>query len=503
FDELAGWWDKFATTTVEDMPEVNGQDSVDSAKHVADTLRDWQQAGAAAGDISFWKKHIDRFQSAKAYALVVDALLEREDEIASMALLMQWLNQTEFVGLDSGPYSIYSRLTKWMQLTLDQAATSSGEDLQRTISRLFAYLEANAGELWLVPTLAAATGIPSGPKEETSSSSENDSLDEDQDDDEEDLFAAAYDEMTFRDSANDGQFSDTVDEGGHRDDTSFEVLARFLEPRLQLLETVAELWQMAASGLAPHVVALHSSTEPPSQSVLDFQDQLASWLSQIRRWQQGLGHLRKDLWKRPITSPSGDHDSNVEYDEQLQTKYYLLHVVISTDINCETAERSLQSCLISTHNEKTSPKIASSVPPHETIAEIYRGVLTRNASLVKQRLPQLFAYLIEQPLLYVPLTNDGEPDLVRAAQSLQSLIRFLLTQLPRLGLLGETWTLLRTAYRMERRSRPGGQAVTEFDQLFRTALKNSLDCVIRSSMRWRVASPSAKRTSVRSATRRR
>lgn len=488
FEELAGWWDKFATTTVEDLPEVNGQDSVDSAKHVADTLREWQQAGAGAGDISFWKKHIDRFQSAKAYALVVDALLEREDEIASMALLMQWLNQTEFVGLDSGPYSIFSRLTKWMQLALDQSATSSGEELQRTISRLFAFLEANAGELWEVPTLAAATGLPSGPKEEAASL-EDDLLDDDLEEDEDDLFAAAYDEMIFRDSADDGQLSDTVDEGGgRRDDTSFEVLARFLEPRLQLLETLAELWQMAASGLALHVVPLHSATEPPSQSVLDFQEQLKTWLAQARRWQQGLGQLRKELWKRPISLPSGDHDSNVEYDEQLQTKYYLLHVVISTDINCETAERSLQSCLISANG-----KSARQVPHQETIAEIYRGVLTRNAALVQQRLPQLLAYLIEQPLLYVPLTNDGEPDLVRAAQSLQSLIRFLLTQLPRLGLLRETWTVLRTAYRMERRSRPGGQAVTEFDQLFRTALRNSLDCVIRSSTRWRIAPRNQKR----------
>ncbi len=68
FESLAAWWDKFATTTVTDLPEVSGDDSVQSARHVAETLSAWQEAGAAAGDISFWKKHIDRFQSAKAYA---------------------------------------------------------------------------------------------------------------------------------------------------------------------------------------------------------------------------------------------------------------------------------------------------------------------------------------------------------------------------------------------------------------------------------------------------
>ena len=53
------------------------------------------------------------------------------------------------------------------------------------------------------------------------------------------------------------------------------------------------------------------------------------------------------------------------------------------------------------------------------------GSSPSNAALVKRGLPELLESLIEQPLLYVPLNNDGEPEQVRAAQSLQSLIRFL------------------------------------------------------------------------------
>ena len=494
FESLADWWDKFATTTVTDLPEVSGQDSVQSARHVAETLREWQQAGAAAGDISFWKKHVDRFHSAKAYALVVDALLERGDQVASMALLMQWLNQAEFVGLDSGPYSIFSRLTQWMQLAVAETpgdSRQSAEEIGRLVSRMFAYLEANAGEFWHVPSLAGAVGLSSAPKEEAASSGreEEELFDEDlEEEEEDDLFAAAYDDMIFRDSADDGQRSDTVDEGGRADDTSFEIIARYLEPRLQFLETVAELWQTAAVGLAPHLVPLaHSSTDRRSHPSADFLAQLENGLNQARHWQQGLRQLRKAIWQRPISLPSGDHDSNVEYDEQLQTKYYLLHGIISTDINCETAERSLQSCLPPKANGSAPAKSSPDAQTRTAIVEIYRGILTHNAALVKRGLPELLESLMRQPLLYVPLNNDGEPEQVRAAQSLQSLIRFLLMQLPRLGLLRETWTLLKTAYRMERKSRPGGQAVTEFDQLFRTALRNSLDCVIRSSKRWRVS----------------
>ncbi len=512
FETLAGWWDKFASTAVMDLPEVSGQDSVDSARHVAETLSDWQKAGAAAGDVSFWKTHIDRFQSSKAYALVVDALLERGDQIASMALLMQWLNQAEFVGLDSGPYSIFSRLTKWMRLTLSDAPTGSkesAENLRKTLCRMFAFLEANAGEFWQVPTLSAATGLTNTTKEEAAPPSQEASFDEDMteeldDDDEEELFAAAYDNMVFRDSANDGQQSDTVDEGGSRrgEETSFEIIGRFLEPRLQLIETTAELWQMAAAGLAPHLAkAQNSPSEQPTQSLAEFQTQVEGWLHTVRRWQYDLRQLRKSIYKRPISQPSGDHDSNVEYDEQLQTKNYLLHVIISTDINCETAERTLESCNLTPSafgldqplkKPGSTSCAAADTPGFQTIVEIYRGVHTGNTSFVKRKLPALLECLIKQPLLYVPLNNDGDPEKVRAAQSLQSLIRFLLTELPRLGLLKETWEVLSTAFRMERRSRPGGQAVTEFDQLFRIALRNSLDCVIRSSTHWqfsRAASP--------------
>ena len=494
FESLAHWWDKFATTTVEDLPAVSGQDTVQSARHVAETLRAWQEAGAAAGDISFWKTHIDRFQSAKAYALVVDALLERGDQVASMALLMQWLNQAEFVGLESGPYSIFSRLPRWMQLVIDEAPAGSwqtAEELQRVLGRMFAYLEANAGSFWQVPSLAEAIGLKAPTREESGAADDDEEysdeeFDEDLEEADIDLFAAAYDEMIFRDSADDGKVGDTVDEGGSKDDASFDILARFLEPRLQFLETVAELWQMAATGLAPHRLVLHQA-EHPTRSELDFQGQVQAWLQQARRWQQDLRQLRKALWSRHISLPSGDHDSNVEYDEQLQTKYYLLHVAISTDIHCETAERSLQSCLPEPNLVPYTRRSRAEARAQEAIIEIYRGVLMRNAARVKRRLPELLDYLINQPLLYVPLTNDGEPEQVRAAQSLQSLIRFLLTELPRLGLLRETWTLLKTAYRMEQMSRPGGQVVTEFDQLFRTALRNSLDCVIRSSKHWRVA----------------
>ena len=84
------------------------------------------------------------------------------------------------------------------------------------------------------------------------------------------------------------------------------------------------------------------------------------------------------------------------------------------------------------------------------------------------------------------LDGGGKPGPFRQAKLLQATLRFLLSQLPRAGCLRETWQLLQTAYEMERGSRPSGMVVSEFDQLFRTALKSTLECIVRSASRWRI-----------------
>ncbi|MGE3317637.1 MAG: hypothetical protein AB7O26_21205, partial [Planctomycetaceae bacterium] len=99
FRDLAEWWDKFATTTVSDLPHVSGNESFESASRVAQTLLRWRSAGEAAGDISFWRTRVDRFESPKAYSLVIDALLRKRDLVASMGLLVQWMSTANEVGL--------------------------------------------------------------------------------------------------------------------------------------------------------------------------------------------------------------------------------------------------------------------------------------------------------------------------------------------------------------------------------------------------------------------
>ena len=53
FRNLAEQWDRYATTTVNDLTQVEGMKSVEAATQVARVLAEWRTAGESAGDISF------------------------------------------------------------------------------------------------------------------------------------------------------------------------------------------------------------------------------------------------------------------------------------------------------------------------------------------------------------------------------------------------------------------------------------------------------------------
>lgn len=487
FQALADYWDQFATTTVEDIPDVSGKENWESATHVSQALAEWHAAGEAAGDLSFWRGHVEQFQSAKAYALVVEALVEKNDLVAAMALLIQWFSQVDAVGLESGPHSLPALLLRWMhRATAESEAGSADGDCWPTIRRLFDYLEANAGTFWSVPSFMEAAGVPSGSGDAYSNGGERREVDdefdeeffedEDDEDDEEQLFQAAYDDVVFRDSALDGHDDDTLEGGYAPGTTEFELISRNLEPHLKFLMTLAQLWQIAAAAISAQSL---DAKKPDSSDESERNEVLLGWRQRTRELQTELTGLLNAVWDHEIAAPSGEHDSNIEYDLQLQTKFYLLHNVIATHINCRVAERSLLCCLPAGLDGEDVP------PDEQDTVQLYRGVLTRNVDLVRNLLPGFLKRLYRKPLLYVPLENGGHPIQILQVRTVQTDIRFLLSQLPRLGLLRETWHLLRTAYRMERASRPAGLAVTEFDRIFRTALRNTLECVVDFSKNWK------------------
>ena len=112
---LTEWWDKFATIEVSEIGGISGRDTHESAEQVAAALRAWHEAGAAAGDLAFWRSHVENFRSAKSYALVIDTLLDHRDLVAAMALLVHWLSQADEIPLAEEGYSFHELAVLWME----------------------------------------------------------------------------------------------------------------------------------------------------------------------------------------------------------------------------------------------------------------------------------------------------------------------------------------------------------------------------------------------------
>src|SRR5262249_14336951 len=142
--ELAAWWDPYATAEVSDVRRVHGSEAAESAAHVATALGRWQERGGGAG-LAFSGGHTTTIPPPKAFALVVDALLRKQDYRAAMALLVNWVGQAEQVPLEEGPHSFHHLSLRWLL-----GVTSSPQQREgRTgdlglVQKFFDYLEANA-----------------------------------------------------------------------------------------------------------------------------------------------------------------------------------------------------------------------------------------------------------------------------------------------------------------------------------------------------------------------
>ena len=225
---FAEWWDKFATSTVTDMPRIVGGERTDAAEHVADALAAWSLRKPNSNDIAFWRQHREGFTSPTAFAQVIEPLVERGEWKAATGLLMTWLSESDTVPLDEPGASFEHLAERWVRGTVvsDPAAERAA-----LIRRFFELLEANAREDWLRPH--EWLGDRRTPRED--------------DDEERDPFASAYEGMTYKDSTDDGvEGSIAGDPPEPVGEFSLEAQADEIEDRLGFLHAIAKLWRLAA-----------------------------------------------------------------------------------------------------------------------------------------------------------------------------------------------------------------------------------------------------------------
>jgi hypothetical protein len=485
---LTTWWDRFATTSVSDVRRVHGGETVASTEHVVSALSHWRERGETTADLTFWREHLEGFQSPKAFALVVDALLRKHDYRAAMALLMNWLSQAEQVALEDGEYSFHGLAVRWTLSLIGSEQERGGEsDTERVreresasasrsaepvphapsatlprkevwplIRKFFDYLEANAEEYWHVPALELGDG-----RSNTASERE-----------EESLYSAAYEEVTYRDSADDNQEGSVADGRETQEEFDLEQEEERLARRLRFLSTVARLWQIAVHYNAENA----ASAAPRSQ---EQRETFALWQATAVENQQQLLMLLDAIGEHRVPQPLGSYDSLVEYDRHRQLKEQLLYTAINTCLDTSMAVATLEGAV----GKAASPaRSGGQRPPWEPLAiQLEQALLRGDAAAGRRILPAFVDQFQQEPLLLTALADGGQPRQILRVRIAQSVLRALLTNLPRLGLLRETYHLLKTARAMEQAHPPQGRRVTEFNHLFQAAYQAVVEAVVDSA----------------------
>ncbi len=455
--ELAGWWDKYATPAVSDLPKVQGQERADAADHVAKALALWQTGGAS--DPAFWRTHRDGFQTPAAFAQVIDALLGRNDHRAALALLVTWLSEADRVPLQD-PSATFVRLAfRWLRAVM--SGDLAADERRALVKRFFELLEANADDRWSVPDLGLG--------------SDRDEDEEEDDDDEDDTFSSAYEGMTFQDSADDGE-EGSVAEGGPAQQAGEFPLdgdSDRAEDSLRFLAAVARLWRTAAR---PDLWA----ADPAA---------VGEWLRAARSNLSELRHLTERLHAIEIPEPTSGLEGVMEYDRRRSLKGHLLDQTVQTAVETAAAARALAAA-VPRSAELPGPRAQLSgptidLPPWEPAAvRLERAIATADAAAARKVLPGFIQAFRHEPLLVSPPADGGPPGPAVRAQSALQMVESLLARLPRLGLLRETYQLTRLARVMERNDPPDGKRVSSFDQLFRTGVTGVVDALLVAGRDW-------------------
>jgi hypothetical protein len=476
---LASWWDPFGTVSVSDVAPVHGGAALDSAQHVAAALSRWHERGQAAADLGFWRKHLEGFRSAKAFSLVVDLLLRKGDLRASMGLLVSWLGQAEHVPLEEGDHSFTALALRWMLALTAAGRDEKGDaalfaltektrvpffeprDVWPLMRKFFDYLEANAEEYGRVPTLDARQ-----PEAEEETADDNGGL-----------FDAAYEDVTYRDTTADGTQSDLADDGAPAEPFNLEDETEQLERRLRFLSTLARLWQIAARH------------DPGMDAAVDRASVLTSWLAAARIQQHKLALLLDAIHAVEVPEPVGAHEDLVEYDRRRVVKEQLLYTAINACLDTTLAIGALQGALPA--ERIAAPRDAPE--PADAVAEVNWGPLAiqlesalfrGDADAARAALPAFLQLFKEEPLLFQSLAEGGAPRQILRVRVAQTILRALAGNLPRLGLLRETYHLLRGAWASEQAHPPAGRGITEFNHLFQAAFQAVVECVMDSSAGW-------------------
>jgi hypothetical protein len=472
----ATWWRQFAAHEVSDLHATDPEESVQSAVLVAKALELWHAGGASAGDVRFWAPHVELFDSPKAYALVVESLLDRNDFVASMALLTHWLGQAERVGLQKGEDSFSDLARRWMQRLELVLQSGSEPSLDWGVAhKFFDYLEANAEHFWEAPTFILGEPSKFDPSFDESSEPGEYSTEEDE---EGGLFDAAYEDLVYSDSTDDGIDTPVPEEDGSESDTATELLeeSNRLNQHLTFLRALAQMWKGAA-------LSRYLRRELSGDSDRrEFRKQaMEAWASQAAANRAGLLKLLKSVADYRILRSGTAQSAMAKYDRLRLIKESLLDQIITAAVETADARRLLLANLhgCSDDNPSVVQQMASLTDDDRLAVETVGALLYENLERVEQTFSRLLVALRTKNLLYIPLARGGDPSAIFHVRLRRRILSHLLVWLPRQGFFYQTCHLIETARFMEHHNPIGPGAVTEFDDMFKLGFVSLIRAVVQ------------------------
>ncbi|MDR3199531.1 MAG: hypothetical protein LBU34_16815 [Planctomycetaceae bacterium] len=536
--DLAGWWDQYGSTEVSGLESFSGVEAWESATVVSTALAVWYKAGTAAGDVAFWNRHVDRFKSTKAYVLLAEALLDQQDPVASMALMMHWLSNSEKIPLTEGDYTFHSIALRWMEQlwksptnteengntgktsdsTPNSAASFAPKKEKPPLSPLerwthtkkfFDFTEANADDYWHVPDIELSDDLfendertgqqPSRKprKKKPRDPMLGDSLDNVDDDDifgkldelfppgdetfhpKDSIYGAAYEGVTYQDTTDDGiddSLMDAPNPSGFNDDDDFEIVAETerISERLTFIVTMSKLWKYVTEKIAGLKPA--ELSKELNQDIIQYLD---SWLSQIVNYCNGLDELLRRASAYRVPPPRGTTDSLLEYDRHRGTKEILLDRIIWTHVEVCDAKMILESYLGSQHWHNITETW------QKAVLEVNYAIFHNDIKTVRKLWQPMLRTLSRETILYVPTSRGGAASNIVRCRCIQQAIMRLMEYAPRLGLLAESFRILETIQEMEEMNTINPGSITEFDRLVETVTRAITKCVAISSKKWR------------------
>ncbi|GEM_PF-1611391 len=450
-EELAAWWDQFASAEVSDLNGFRGQDICDAAQQVVEVVRSWRGERKAATDAAFWKDHVARLRGTDSLALLVDTLLEHGDRDAAMALLVYWVSRATELGLHGTLNSFPELAYRWFRPLWLVHDAAMGDQCKRwsEVRKFLDYLEANADTHWNVPSLKDLLG--------TGTNAYADHASEIEDRHEDSLWQAAYEGVVFRDSADDGVDGILEETGEPLENFELARLSEELRNRIGFLYTILILRQLVA------VAFRNLQFDDPEVSEV-----FIHWYRHVFHLEESLLHFAEELRRFPLGEFGTTPRQLADYENRRKLRDALAERVTLAAIQAGDTRRFLAAALPDALAENAAPRRGKDWGWEEDFMVLLRTLLHHQLESLDSAWADFLVAVRQSELLYTPVWRGGQPRRYAGRKSLYRALALALAMVLRRGLISPALNALSLLRETEKQSAGQGGQVSEMELVIRT-----------------------------------